>query len=102
VRSHENALTRLLFVASFGLIRVNAQILEVFLNISTPEDLAKLVRSRRKELGLTQVELAELAGVSSRFVFDLENAKPSVAMDRVRAVTRTLGLTITMQVTPID
>lgn len=72
------------------------------MNIENGEDLARLVRSRRKELGLTQVELAELAGVSSRFVFDLENAKPSLALDRVRAVAKTLGLTITMQVNPID
>lgn len=70
--------------------------------IDTPKDLARLVRSRRKELGLTQAELAELAGVSARFVFDLEAEKPAVAFDLVRSVAKTLGLTIEMQVKLID
>lgn len=71
------------------------------MKIKTPLDLAQLVRARRKALGLTQAELAELAGVSSRFVFDLEDGKSTVAFDRVRAVVKTLGLTIEMRVDPI-
>jgi HTH-type transcriptional regulator/antitoxin HipB len=102
VRSHEKALTSSLFTCSFALIRVNARIKEIHLIIDSPKDLAKLIRSRRKELGLTQAELAELAGVSSRFVFDLEAEKPSVAFDLVRDVARTLGLTLEMQVKLID
>lgn len=70
--------------------------------IDTPKDFARLVRSRRKELGLTQAELAELAGVSARFVFDLEAEKPAVAFHLVRSVAKTLGLTIEMQVKLID
>lgn len=64
----------------------------------SPESLAKLIRLRRKELGLTQTELAELAGVSPRFVFDLENAKPTVALDRFRLVIKALGLSLLLEV----
>lgn len=70
--------------------------------VQTPQQLARLVRARRKELSLTQSELADLAGVSLRFVFDLENEKPTVALDRVRAVTKALGLVMIMQVAVSD
>jgi y4mF family transcriptional regulator len=59
---------------------------------TTGFQLASELRRRRRELGLTQEELAELAGVSTRFLHDLENAKPSVQLDRVLAVAETLGL----------
>ncbi len=54
--------------------------------------LAKVVRERRAELGLRQDELADLAGVSTRFVHTLEAGKPTVQLDRVRAVLEVLGL----------
>ena len=50
------------------------------------------VRARRRELGLRQDELADLAGVSIRFVHTLEADKPTVQLDRVRAVLDVLGL----------
>lgn len=48
--------------------------------------------ARRKELRLTQQELADLAGVSPRFIHELENGKPTVRLDRLLAVANTLGL----------
>lgn len=55
------------------------------------------LRTRRKELRLTQRELADLAGVSVRFIHDLENGKPTVQLDRVLAVANTLGLELEWQ-----
>lgn len=59
--------------------------------------LAETLRRRRKVLGLTQQQLAELAGVSTRFIHELENAKPTVRLDRVMAVAQTLGLELSWQ-----
>lgn len=59
--------------------------------------LAHGLRERRRGLGLTQQELADLAGVSTRFVHDLENAKPTVQLDRVLAVAHALGLDLRWQ-----
>lgn len=50
------------------------------------------VRGRRKELGLTQQDLADLAGASDRFVRDFENGKPGVRLDKVLDVLDVLGL----------
>jgi y4mF family transcriptional regulator len=54
--------------------------------------LADEVRARRKQLQLRQEELADLAGVSERFVFALENGKATVQLDKVLAVLNALGL----------
>jgi y4mF family transcriptional regulator len=59
--------------------------------------LATVVRQRRKQLGLRQEDLADLAGVSLRFVQALEGGKPSVQLDHVRAVLDTLGLRLVVE-----
>lgn len=54
--------------------------------------LAGRVRARRLQLGLTQQDLADMAGVSERFVRFVEQAKPSVQLDSLTALLETLGL----------
>ncbi|GAA1536088.1 helix-turn-helix transcriptional regulator [Nocardioides humi] len=54
--------------------------------------LAAEVRARRAQLGLRQEEVADLAGVSERFVHSLENGKRTVQLDKVLAVLNALGL----------
>jgi HTH-type transcriptional regulator/antitoxin HipB len=50
------------------------------------------VRSRREQLDLRQAELAELAGVSERFVHAVESAKPTLQLDKLIDVLAALGL----------
>jgi HTH-type transcriptional regulator/antitoxin HipB len=56
------------------------------------EHLAGEVRARRVQLQLRQEELADLAGVSERFVYALESGKPTLQLDKVLAVLNALGL----------
>lgn len=64
--------------------------------------ISKTVRLRRKELGLTQMELADLSGVSARFVYDLEKGKPTIALDRLLLVSSTLGLRLRLEIASND
>jgi y4mF family transcriptional regulator len=48
--------------------------------------LIQLVKQKRKELNLTQVELASKAGVGLRFIRDLEQGKKTLRMDKVNQV----------------
>ena len=57
-----------------------------------PTDLPAAVRARRRALRLGQRDLADLAGVSERFVRAVEAGKPTVQLDRLRAVLDALGL----------
>jgi y4mF family transcriptional regulator len=54
--------------------------------------LGTAVRSRRRELGLRQAEVAELEGCSQRFVLTVEQGKPSLRLDKVLEVLEVLGL----------
>ena len=47
------------------------------------KDISNFVKERRKFLGITQVELAEKAGLGLRFVRELEQGKTSLRMDKV-------------------
>ncbi|TPV49676.1 helix-turn-helix transcriptional regulator [Pseudarthrobacter phenanthrenivorans] len=62
------------------------------------EVLAAEVRRRRAALHLTQQDLADMAGVSERFVRFVEQGKPSIQLDSLVAVLETLGLEL--QLTP--
>jgi HTH-type transcriptional regulator/antitoxin HipB len=54
--------------------------------------LGAVVRARRRELGLRQRDLAELAACSERFVHMLEHGKPTVQLAKVLDVLEVLGL----------
>jgi y4mF family transcriptional regulator len=56
------------------------------------DGLASEVRARRAALRLTQHDLAQLAGVSERFVRFVEQGKRSVQLDSLLALLETLGL----------
>jgi y4mF family transcriptional regulator len=53
--------------------------------------IGRFVRTRRKTEHLSQRELAELAGVGPRVVWELERGKPTLRMDVVNAVLRVFG-----------
>ena len=61
-------------------------------------DLGATVRERRKDLCLTQQQLADLSGTSERFVRALERGKPTVQLNHVVAVLDALGLELRAEV----
>lgn len=54
--------------------------------------LAAVVSVRRQELGLSQVELGDLAGVSYRIVHNVEAGRTEISLERLLAILETLGL----------
>ncbi|MBK6870061.1 MAG: helix-turn-helix transcriptional regulator [Kineosporiaceae bacterium] len=59
--------------------------------------LGSELRVRRETLALTQADLADLAGVSIRFIRALEHGKPTVRLDKVIALLEVLGLELRTQ-----
>lgn len=56
--------------------------------------IAQAIRAARRRHGLTQTQLAGLAGTGLRFISELERGKPGVALDKVLAVLAVLGLRV--------
>jgi len=57
-------------------------------------DLGQLIKGHRKAAGLTQLQLADLAGIGKTTVFDIEKNKPSVRWDSLIAVLNILNIDI--------
>jgi y4mF family transcriptional regulator len=62
-----------------------------------PEELATIIRMHRKAAKLTQLQLAELAGVGKTVVFDIEKGKETVKLYTLRKILKVLN--IEMQLT---
>jgi y4mF family transcriptional regulator len=56
-----------------------------------PISLSVFLKEKRKKLNLTQLQLAEKAGVGLRFVRDLEQGKTTLRMDKVNQVLKLFG-----------
>lgn len=53
--------------------------------------LSDFLKNKRKQLNLTQQQLAGKAGVGLRFIRDLEQGKTTLRMDKVNQVLKLFG-----------
>jgi HTH-type transcriptional regulator / antitoxin HipB len=65
----------------------------------TTHELAAEIKRVRKQLNVTQEQLALTAGTGLRFVIDLEKGKPTCQIGKALAVLETLGIRLTLQAT---
>jgi HTH-type transcriptional regulator/antitoxin HipB len=65
--------------------------------MSESKELATIVKMHRKAAKLTQLQLAELAGVGKTVVFDIEKGKETVKLHTLRKILKVLN--IEMQLT---
>ncbi len=67
------------------------------ITVRTVDDLAEIVRARRRELGLSQEALADVIGVHRVFVSQFERGKVSVRFDSVLRLVQALGLDVELR-----
>ena len=60
-------------------------------------DLGTVIRERRKQLALTQLDLAGLSNSGNRFIVEVENGKPSVRLQKVLDLVDLLGLELVVR-----
>ena len=53
--------------------------------------IASFIKEKRKKLNLTQIELAEKAGVGIRFIRELEQGKETLQLNKVNQVLQLFG-----------
>ena len=61
------------------------------ISIRSPQQLGDALRAARKQIRLTQPQLALAAGVGVRFIVDLEAGKPTLRLENVLRVIDALG-----------
>lgn len=62
------------------------------MKVRSINDLAAVVRGRRRDLGLSQAELAVRAGVSRKWIYQFEAGKPTAELRLILRVLEALGL----------
>lgn len=68
--------------------------------MKTTEQIGTAIRTRRKQLKITQKELAMTCGTGLRFIVDLEKGKPTCQIGKTLQVLHALGLAI--ETTPLS
>ncbi len=68
--------------------------------INTPAALGAAALAARKQLGLTQPQLALAAGVGVRFIVELEAGKPTLRLETMLRVLHALGGTLAVDGLP--
>ena len=58
------------------------------------KELADVIKLHRKAAKLTQVQLAEMAGVGKTVVFDIERGKESIRLDTLRKILNVLNIKV--------
>ena len=64
------------------------------MTMKNTEQLGTAIRMRRKQLKITQKELAMTCGTGLRFIVDLEKGKPTCQIGKTLQVLQALGLAI--------
>lgn len=64
--------------------------------MKSTEQLGTAIRTRRKQLKITQKELAMACGTGLRFIVDLEKGKPTCQIGKTLQVLQSLGLAFEM------
>jgi hypothetical protein len=65
-------------------------------------NIGKIVQERRNELSLKQQDLAEMADVTIKTIYAIENNKGNPTMDLLRRVLNVLGLEIKIQIKLVE
>lgn len=60
-------------------------------------DLNNIIRQHRRLSGLSQSELAKLAGVGKTVIYDIEHGKESIQFDTLKKVLNALNIQFVLQ-----
>lgn len=65
-------------------------------------DIGKIVQERRNELMLNQQDLAEMANVTIKTIYAIENNKGNPTIEVLKKVLNVLGLEIKIQIKSLE
>jgi len=64
--------------------------------------LGDIIKSRRKELKITQIDLALISEISTKQLSNIEQGKVSPTIDMLSKICETLGFSIELKIKGID
>jgi len=70
--------------------------------VTSAESLGRILQQARMLADLSQRELAERLGTTQRYIWEIEAGKPSIYTDRLFAMMRETGMTLTATIAGDD
>ena len=68
------------------------------MSLINPNQLGAAIRARRRQMKVTQKDLAMTCGTGLRFIIDLEKGKPTCQIGKILQVFQALGLKLQIAV----
>lgn len=67
---------------------------QLYGKITTSHDIGRIIRAKRREIGVKQDAAAGLSGVGTKFLSQLENGKETAELGKTLQVLKKLGLEV--------
>ena len=67
---------------------------QLYGKVVTPKDIGRIIRAKRKEIGVRQEAAAGLSGVGTKFLSQLENGKETAELGKALQVLKKMGLEV--------
>ena len=68
----------------------------IMIKVRSAADIGSLMRKKRNELGMTQSQLADIAGNGTRFISDIENGKQTMQIGKILDTLQVLGFDVSV------
>lgn len=63
---------------------------------------AKNLKQARKETQISQIKLAELTGLTQKYISEVETTKSNISMDKANIIAMAVGRTLVQLLTPAE
>ena len=77
--------------------QINQHNSKTWIEVSDLKAVGALLRTKRKQMKLTQTDAAGLCNVGTRFISELENGKPTMHFDKALKVLKRFGFSFGIQ-----
>ena len=68
--------------------------MKITTKIKDPFTLGQVLQQSRMQQGISQRELAKALGINQKWIWEMEQGKPGLLMDRLFAILEKTGITI--------
>ena len=65
--------------------------------ISNPFTLGQVIQQSRMQQGFSQRDLAKMLGINQKWIWEMEQGKPGVLMDRLFKILEKTGVTLSAE-----
>ena len=71
--------------------------MKIAVKIKNPYVLGQIIQQSRMQKGFSQRELANMLGISQKWIWEMEQGKPGLLMDRLFAILEKTGVTLSAE-----